>query len=598
MVNSLENVYIALVKKVNKVQPPQYFKKRARSLISRQSRQWLQLHGVDEDDVISASWVILIVSLSTTLVISLTSFFLIGSIKVTLIWIASLLFTIIFASLILSLPDRFVSREERMLFRDSPAVIGCMSMSIQFDQSIERAIIFTANHLKCPLSEKLSSALWGVITRSRTNVISSLLQIASSLSNMNDGLRQALHLIISSSCEKTKEGITRVLDKANSIVINGIKEGVEKYVVSLTVPTLVLFALGVLLPVMILSFFPLLIFQSHYSLASSSNIIGITSSAEPTGAYVLLLVILPALTFLFANSILSRNPMNDQQKSQVGIGRVELLMLLSVAFAVFVLFFFDLARSQPYVVLLVLSIPLPIYFAFKLRSDHLLRKRNRENEREFITALYQVGNRMITGGSLEISLKECIESRFGSPFAEFAKRVIHRSKMMRRNIEHVVVEETAVLSISPLIKGAMQIVARCANRDTQGAGQLAVNLAQYLSDLKSCELKIEERLCGVVDMMRSTCIFFAPVVLGMTCSIFSAVDVYGPIAANMLNTNILIAGIYLLELTFTITYFTVFLLGDRSWNEVLFQFGRRMPLSMVVFIGTSLLTRIWLARFL
>ncbi|MBC7107586.1 MAG: hypothetical protein H5T41_02155 [Methanomassiliicoccales archaeon] len=596
--NSLENTYLTFIKSVHKVQPPRYLKKYFGRLVLNQSKRWLELRGIDENDVISASWTILIVSSALILSISVPLFFLIGSMRMIPILLASFLFPVVLASLILNVPNWFITREERMLFRDSPAVIGCMSMSIQFDPSIEHAIIFTSKHIEGPLSEKLFSALWGVVTRSRTNAVSGLLQIASSLSNMNDGLRQALHLIISSTCEKTKDGISRVLDKANSIVISGIKEGVEKYVVSLTVPTLVLFALGVLLPVMILSFFPLLIFQSYFSMASSDGINGITPSMEPTSAYVLLLIILPAMTFLFANSILSRNPMNDQQKSRIELGRYELSVLAFVVATTFVFLLSGLAEDQPYVVLLMLSIPVPILFALKLRSDHLSRNRNRENEKEFITALYQMGNRMIAGGSFEISLKECTESRFGSPFADFAKRVIHKSRMMRKNIEHVVVEEIVILSISPLIKGAMQIVARCANRDTQGAGRLAVNLAQHLSDLKSCELKIEERLRGVVDMMRSTCIFFAPVVLGMTCSIFSVVNVYGSIATPVLNSNILVAGIYLIELTFIITYFTVFLLGDRSWNEVLFQFGRRMPLSMVVFIGTSLLTQMWLIRFL
>ena len=598
MANSVENTYLTFIKNVNKVQPPRCLKKYFRRLVSDQSKCWLELRGIDENDVISASWTILIVSSTLIFSISIPLLCLIGSMKMIPILLASLLFPAVLASLILNIPNWFITREERMLFRDSPAVIGCMSMSIRFDPSIEHAIIFTSKHIKSPLSEKLLSALWDVMTRSKTNAISGLIQIASSLSNMNDGLRQALHLVISSTCEKTKEGISRVLDKANSIVISGVKEGVEKYVASLTVPTLVLFALGILLPVMILSFFPLLIFQSYFPLASSESLTGIAPVVEPTGIYVLLLIILPAMTFLFANSILSRNPISVLQKSRIDLGRHELFVLFSIVAAILVLLLSGLADDQPYVVLLMLSIPAPLLFALKLKGDHLTRSHNRENEKEFITALYQMGNRMIAGGSFEISLKECIESRFNSPFTDFAKRVLHKSRMMRKNIERVVVEEITVLPISPLIKGAMQIVAKCANRDTQGAGWLAVNLAQHISDLKSCELKIEERLRGVVDMMRSTCVFFAPVVLGMTCSIFSAVDVYGSSATLMFNSNILVTGIYLIELTFIITYFTVFLLGDRSWNEVLYQFGRRMPLSMIVFIGTSLLTRMWLIRFL
>ena len=62
-----------------------------------------------------------------------------------------------------------------------------------------------------------------------------------------------------------------LLDKANSLVIEGVKDRVERYVASLSLPTMVFFAFGILLPVMMFSLVPLLTLGSVSSVGTAAR---------------------------------------------------------------------------------------------------------------------------------------------------------------------------------------------------------------------------------------------------------------------------------------------------------------------------------------
>ena len=133
-------------------------------------------------------------------------------------------------------------------------------------------------------------------------------------------------------------------------------------------------------------------------------------------------------------------------------------------------------------------------------------------------------------------------------------------------------------------------MAECAASDPQAAGKVALNLAQYLSDLRTCQAKIREKLQSVVDMMTSTSAIFAPIVLGITGSLFSLVGVVSPGSGSVQNMT-LIGGIYVVELTFIVSFFTVFLMGGKNWTEVAYRFFTKAPVAVIVFISVSLVAR-------
>ncbi len=597
MVGRSEERYFSAVRRIAKWSPPPLFAKVIGSSMTSRTGEWLEGKGSSKTAVLSASWTSFVAAISALAVLTAVSSLLLGPGILTLLLLPAILLPLILATMIANAPREMIEREERTIFAESPAVVGCMAMNMHLYPSVERAVVFATRHSEGALVDKLKRSLWSVTTRSRSTVLDSLLDLTESLSELNDSLKQAMHLIISSTHERSREGMSRLLDKANSIVLDGVKNGVERYVSSLSVPTMVLFALGVLLPVMLLSLSPL---ASMSSILDTSNLsadqmeIGIQSYLLP----FLLLVIFPLSSFLYARSVLSRNPVSAPRPDNVNTSRRVAAAGIVSVIAGATASAADFGDMKPYLILLGIVLPLSLAMTFDFREGHLRRKTVSENDRDFASALYQIGNRMLAGGSLETALRQAAEARRGSSFHDFAANILHRSRMRHTALEDLLTSDQSEDRISPLVSGAFRTVAESAKRDTVGAGQIALNLAQYLSDLRSCEERIREKQKGVVDMMTSTTTFFAPIVLGVTSSLVGIIGQYGQGSPHLASENILVSGGYLAELTFVVSYFTVFLLGERSWKEVLYQFGRRAPVAILVFTSVSLLCQTGLTRLL
>ncbi|MDD1773777.1 MAG: hypothetical protein LUQ14_04040 [Methanomassiliicoccales archaeon] len=554
--------------------------------------------GISRTQIEAAAWRVFLISLSFAVAITLFTLVFFGFQTGLYVVLPAVLLSLMLAFVLHNAPAGFVDLEERMMIRESPAVVGAMTMSMQLQPSIERGLSFATEHNEGVLSDRLREVMWRPMTRSGRSLSSSLLEFVGSLSEANESLRQSVYLIMSSNRERTREGMNRLLDKANAIVLSGIRESVDKYVASLSMPTMILFALGILLPVMLFSLLPLLSISTTFSMQDPSvedpTMPGIPA---PMLAF-LLLVVFPVSSFLYARSTLARSPLQAHRRLQFRFVRQAIALSAFWIIATLIILHANLGEALPYLLLLTVTIPLSILLFVRFRKEQVTRRRRSEGEKDFVAAIYQIGNRMASGSSLEAALEDTAKSRAGSTFADLVNTVEYRSKMSNRSVQGALADELGSTETSPLLGGAMKIIAECSEKNPAGAGHVALNLAQYLSDLKSCESKIEERLRSLVDMMRSTSMIFAPIVLGITSSLVGIISDYGVSASDLLSQTILMVGLYIVELAAVVSYFTVFLSSEGGWDEVGYEFGRRVPLALAVFISTSVLCQFGLTRLL
>ncbi|HEY3420819.1 MAG TPA: hypothetical protein VGK23_09720 [Methanomassiliicoccales archaeon] len=547
---------------------------------------WMRRHRVTEEALRTRAYTAFITVAAVGMVLLASMGIMFGPTILSYLVIPFLLTMVIIPSLIIGSPSNGTKREELDMLRESPNVIGAMSMSMQLQPSLDRAVAFASQYEDGSLNQRLRILLWQVLTRVRYDLPTSMMEFAATLTEENESLRQSIHLFISATHESTREGMDRLLDKANALVIDGVKDRVERYVASLALPTMVFFAFGILLPVMMFSLVPLLTLGSVSSIGSGANAAPIVSDAELA---LLLLVVFPAASFLYSRSTLSRNPLQAvgrptlslDPKAVAGIVLyIASMIVLSIA----------LVGDRPEIVLII-GVCLPSgYFYVRFRGEHARTTRIPGIEKEFVNALYQMGNRMTTGISFDVAFEEVARSRSSSPFGEFVRRTRYRCLTTKQDLPTIIADDKELMGLSPLIRNAIITVAECAASDPQAAGKVALNLAQYLSDLRSCQAKIREKLQSVVDMMTSTSAIFAPIVLGITGSLFSLVGAVSPGSGSVQNMT-LIGGIYVVELTFIVSFFTVFLLGGKNWTEVAYRFFTKAPVAVVVFISVSLAAR-------
>jgi hypothetical protein len=505
--------------------------------------------------------------------------------------VPSLLAPILSASLYLNAPETFAQAEERRMLREGPSTIGCISMSMQVRPSLEQAVAFASERGEGVLSQRLKEALWSNLTRTKGSLNEAIDDLSSSLAESNASLRQAFHLVVSATCERTKEGMDRLLDKANAVALTGVRDAVESYVASLSLPTMVLFSLGTLLPIMLFSILPLL------SLGTSLGGEAATAIPFPYLAF-LLLVVLPAAALLYSWNILSRNPLGLMQGGDDLRGLISPPFILVWVTIVALVGLIDLGELKAYVLSGAIVLTPCAYLAWRLRDQTTVRRRMEALERGATNALFQIGNRMLSGATFEKALQDVSANLSDKEFSEVAQTLLYQARLSGRGFDEVLIEEGSLKAASPDIENAYVTVVLCAKRDPQYAGQIALNLAQMLADLRACQGKVEDRLRGVVDMMRSTGMVFAPIVLGVTGALFALIGAKAAMAGSMASDIGLVTGIYIGELSFLVSFFTVLIMGERSWKGVAYCYATRTPVAFVVFVIVSFICRTGLTALL
>ncbi len=577
-----EALFSGLPSLLPNVTVPSSFSTVMRTKRSAAGARWMLRNEVEEGTLAKGGWNLFIISAALALATFVVIILALGAGTAAYGLVPCLLVPITISSLYLNAPESYAQAEERRMLRESPSIIGCMTMSMQVHPSLEQAVTFAAERGEGVLAQRLKEALWANVTRAKSSLNEALDDLTATLSHANDSLRQSLHLVISATCERTKEGMDRLLDKANAVALAGVRDAVDTYISSLTMPTMVLFSLGTLLPIMMFSLLPLL------SLGTSMGAEATTTAIPFHYLAFILLVVIPASALIYAWNILSRNPLGMMLGKEDVRSLFPPQLLLAWGAAIVAATLLDLGPLT--IAGAIVLTPCPFLY-WRLRSYAHGSKGKGLMEKEATAALFQTGNRMVSGSTAERALEGVALNMKEGVFVDMVTSLLYRHRLTGRRLEDLLVEDGALRAASPVAENAYATVLQCARRDPMYAGQIALHLAQMLSDLRGCQLRMEERLRGVVDMMRSTGTFFAPMVLGVTGALFSLIRESAGSLGGVTSDLELVTGIYIGELSLLVSFFTVLIMGERSWKGVVYCYATRTPVAFLTYVVVSVICR-------
>ncbi len=483
----------------------------------------------------------------------------------TLMAAGTVIAPLLVSSLVFAGPSRRYATEQRSFLMDTPAVIGAMSMSMSRTPSLERAVELGTRSGDGGLQKAIASVAWNALTGEATDLRQGLSAWTSGLDGINDGLRRSLHLVMAAE-ENEEEGRERLLDRANSIALEGLREACERYIGSLSFPVMLVFAFGVLAPVMLFSLIPLMGMEG-----------GLVGGELDLGmlAFVLLLLV-PVFTLGYIRSIMDRNPLRGPQR-RWEVPRDKRVLVLS--FIPAALLTNLMTGSLPITVLTGLIVLLSSLIALGASE----KKRERDEERSFIDALYRLGNAMLGGQDLERAFEDVSRSEHEG-FREWGLRMVHATRTDRVSLAEAVRTDRELADRHPVLHQNYLAVMACAEEDHLGAGKLAVNLAQSQGDVAKAQAKVRENLRPVVDMMSTTSMLFAPAIIGITGGIMGLIG-GGTSALTAL------ASIYVVELAFIVDHF---LGGLDAWSgrqRGMRSYGTRGAIALGVYLTASLCGR-------
>ena len=466
--------------------------------------------------------------------------------------------------------------------------VGYLTMAMKITPNLERAMSFAGEQLDGRMGQELKKTLLEGHMRVHSGAEEALSKFSQRWERSCPELKRSVKLIRSSMNERSKTSRGQSLDRALRLILDGALERMRDFASSLHLPTLVIYSMGVLLPLVFVVILPVL------------SVINVRLG--PAHLFSIYCIVLPALVYALSKRVLSKRPTTLQPPKipaePVRFGVFLIVIALSLPLPALAL---SLGAPPDVGALAALwGLTLGVVAYLHLTSARAFRQREEiiHMEEEFCDALMQLGNRVSEGRPAEDALERAAETMNRSEFAGVLERTSTNIKLGGMGLRAALFddEQGALKRVhSSMICGTLRMFVDMIERSTRAAGEAILRAGEHLRELKGVEREIRRLMGEVVTSMRSVALFFAPFVASI------AARMQGVLTSKTSSTGFLesaeisppaflfVLGLYIIILTVILVNYAVEIeLGeDRIAKRV--AIASALPVALGVFTAGAIL---------
>ncbi len=453
-------------------------------------------------------------------------------------------------------------REDAKTAGEAPMLVGYLTMAMRINPNLERACSFAAEQLGGSMGRDLRKRISEGHLRLHSGADEAVSRFSAQWKRACPEISRAAYLIRSSVNELTGPCRARTLDRALQIVLQGARERARDFASSISLPTLLVYSLGVLLPLVFVVILPVL------------SVIDVQVGLEHI--VFLYCFALPLAVYSLSRSVLSRRPATIKPPDvRSDINQVRTILIASALAVPLPALSAGLAAPADIVVLAALWGAVLWVFAYLYLANARAFRRRAEiiqMEEEFCDALVQLGNRVSEGRPAEDALLHVAETMKGSKLEAVFRAASANIRLGGMGLRAAIFDESrgALASVrSSLIRGTLKMLVDLIERSTRAAGEAILQTAEHLRELQGVDSETRRAMAEVVTSMRSVAIFFAPLVTSVAARLQGLLT-SKTVAAGFLGTTsisppafLLVLGVYIVVLTaILISYAAEIELGD------------------------------------
>lgn len=429
-----------------------------------------------------------------------------------------------------------------------------MVVYMRSSPNLEGALRFAALNLDGPISDDLKEVLWNVEVGEYSGVEKSLENYTKKWKDYNDDFLQSLNLIKASMNEPNLQRRNDMLQDAIDTILDGTREEMKHYAQGLKTPVMILNALGAMLPVLAMIMLPLI-----------SVFMG--DAITPLHLIILFNIMLPSALYVFMQRVLSSRPPTVSSSSSTqeerlpkrGIAKFEirgseievpawtigaaLCALISlygvIGYISFPAFYpvtnVDLAQvpgifisgeSLAPLPMLLRSVSLTLGLGLGIGVAKVLGNRERKKaedeihsiEKQFPTALFQLGNKISGGTPIEVALEDAAEATSDLEISELFNAASVNIHRMGMTFEQSLFDDKygAVHRFpSQLISTVMRAIIRSSEKGNKMASQAMLTISRYLENIHETQEKLNDLMEDTTTTIQMLAYMLAPVVSGV-----------------------------------------------------------------------------------
>ncbi len=147
--------------------------------------------------------------------------------------------------------------EKRLALAYLPAMVGYLTMYLKLVPNLERAILFASEQGEGHLADEMKKLVWDTNLGVYSSISEGLDFLSYRWEKYSKDFKEAIMMIKSAMVEDNEARRTELLDKTTENLLDSIKLKMETYARGLSQPSLVLFYIGVLLPLLLVIILPI-----------------------------------------------------------------------------------------------------------------------------------------------------------------------------------------------------------------------------------------------------------------------------------------------------------------------------------------------------
>ncbi len=439
--------------------------------------------------------------------------------------------------------------------------------------NLERAIGFAAEHLAPPLSDDFRKVLWDVESGKYDNINESIENFLLIWKVSNPEFVDAMHLISSSLMEGNEERRIEALDKALNLILDETYEKMLHYAHNLQSPITTLNMMGIILPILGMVMLPLMV--------------AFLDGVKWYHIAIIYDVVLPIGVFLFGLKILSKRPsgygetsitgkeVQEAMNAKVKFGKIQtnltpfilgmtiLCLLVLIGLIPIVMYSMGVTdfgfgevidggcgkslcfleyrtndagiTSGPFglpsslmslFITLGVGVGLGIYFKYRSREVVKIFDKSKSLEREFSSALFQLGSRLGDNLPAEVAAIKVSESLPDTDSGNFFRIITINIQKLGLSLKDAIYSPTvgAILYYpSSIIESSMSVLIQSAKKGPAIAANAILNLSRYIKEMHKVEERLTDLMAEVISSMKSQVSFLMPVIAAVVVSLTSMI---------------------------------------------------------------------------
>jgi len=431
-----------------------------------------------------------------------------------------------------------------------PEIMNYLVMQMRLQPNLERAVEFAAEHGEGRIAEEFKELLWKNQVGIYENLEEGLDEMAYRWEPYSEEFKHAITMIRASVLVPSDAERNILYDKSIEDLLDSTRDKMELYAHSMKQPSMYLFYIAVLMPLMIIIMLPVAAAFAGLPVASTPVLV------------ILYIFVMPLITYLYAKNVLSKRPggytppeIPDNYPGLPKKGTAIIWGMKLPIVAMVIMIFIAIAATgymmdssmkhsaafindweemypgkkfvQPtimqYVIPLAIALPLGFYLYAKSANKRKVQEKIFKMELDFKDAMYLLASRLGEKKPLEDSIRYVYKFMPESKVATELLADVERNIMvMGLTLKAAIFDPIyGALKYVPsrLIRSAFKIMTDSIELGPEVASTSLISVSDQIRNIQKINDLMRKLLDDVTGMMESMAKFIAPVVLGIVASL-------------------------------------------------------------------------------